>query len=262
VPAEPVTVSASNPGARATARAVEAGRGTSWWSEAWRLFVAAVGPWLLIVVIWVVIQICLTLIPFVGHLATQVLTPVFVGGLMLGCRAADRGEALGVNHLFAGFSGHAGPLLVVGLIYTALAVLIVLIVGAILFVSFGEAVLEQLFQLQDPISAGAALGKMLYVLMIGALLFLAFSLPLVMAVWFAPALVVLGGAEPWAAMKLSFSGCMKNVAPFLLYGLIGILLAVVASVPVMLGWFVLGPVAIASVYTSYCDIFEDDPGSR
>jgi uncharacterized membrane protein len=100
---------------------------------------------------------------------------------------------------------------------------------------------------------------MLYVLMIAALLFLAFSLPLVMAVWFAPALVVLRGAEPWAAMKLSFSGCMKNVVPFLLYGLIGIPLAIVASIPLMLGWFIVGPVAIASVYTSYCDIFEDEP---
>ncbi|HKE41439.1 MAG TPA: BPSS1780 family membrane protein [Casimicrobiaceae bacterium] len=262
MPAEPVTIPPPIPGAPIIARTVEAGRGTSWWSEAWRLFTAAVGPWILIAVIWVVIEICLSLIPFVGHLATQLLTPVFVGGLMLGCRAADRGEALGVNHLFAGFASHAGPLLVVGLIYTALAVLIVLIVGAILFVSFGAAVLEQLFQLQDPMSAGAALGKMLYVLMIAALLFLAFSLPLVMAVWFAPALVVLRGAEPWAAMKLSFSGCMKNVVPFLLYGLIGIPLAIVASVPLMLGWFVVGPVAIASVYTSYCDIFEDEPGGR
>ena len=262
MPAGPVTDPASIPGTSLTARAVEAGRGTSWWSEAWRLFVAAVGPWILIVVIWVVIQICLSLIPFVGHLATQVLTPVFVGGLMLGCRAADRGEALGVNHLFAGFSSHAGPLLVVGLIYTALEVLVILIVGAILFVSFGAAVLEQLFQLQDPLSAGAALGKMLYVLMIAALLFLALTLPLIMAVWFAPALVVLRGAEPWTAMKLSFSGCLKNVVPFLLYGLVGIPLAVVASMPLMLGWFVLGPVAIASVYTSYCDIFEDEASSR
>jgi uncharacterized membrane protein len=107
------------------------------------------------------------------------------------------------------------------------------------------------------------LGKMLYAVMLGALLFLALSLPLIMAVWFAPALVVLRGAEPWTAMKLSFSGCLKNVVPFLVYGLIAILLAIVASVPVMLGWFVLLPVAIASIYTSYCDIFEDgsDSGS-
>ena len=219
---------------------------------------AAVVPWILIVVIWVVIQVLLSLIPFLGHLSTQVLTPVFVGGLMLGCRAVDRGESLAVNHLFAGFSTHAGPLLIVGLIYTALAVLIVLVVGGILFALFGVSVLTQLFALQDPMRAGAAaLGTMLYVLMVGGLLFLAFMLPLIMALWFAPALVVLHGAAPWAAMKLSFAGCLRNVVPFLLYGLVGILLALVASIPLMLGWLVLGPVAIASLYTSYCDIFED-----
>ena len=37
----------------------------------------------------------------------------------------------------------------------------------------------------------------------------------------------------------------------------GLVLAVIASIPLMLGWFVVGPMAIASVYTAYCDIFED-----
>jgi hypothetical protein len=35
------------------------------------------------------------------------------------------------------------------------------------------------------------------------------------------------------------------------------LLAIVASIPFGLGWFVLLPVTIASLYASYCDIFED-----
>jgi len=243
-------------------RGVDAGRGASWWSEAWRLFVPGVGPWLLIVVILLVLQVVLQFIPLVGPLANSVLFPVLAGGLMLGCRAVDRGEPLKVNHLFAGFSAHAGALLMVGLIYTALLAAATLIIAGILLVAFGASIFEQLFALQNSASIGPALGRMLYVVMIGALLFLALTLPLIMAVWFAPALVVLRGSEPWAAMKLSFSGCLKNVVPFLVYGLIGILLAVVASVPLMLGWFVLVPIAIASIYTSYCDIFEDgSPGS-
>jgi len=28
-------------------------------------------------------------------------------------------------------------------------------------------------------------------------------------------------------------------------------------IPIMLGWLVLAPVSLASVYTSYCDIYED-----
>ena len=36
-----------------------------------------------------------------------------------------------------------------------------------------------------------------------------------------------------------------------------ILLAIVASIPLGLGWLVLAPVSIATIYASYCDIFED-----
>jgi len=240
-----------------TPRAVAAGRGAAWWGEAWRLFVPAVGVWVLIVLILVVLNVVLAVIPVVGHLASHVLFPVFAGGLMLGCRAIDRGEPLTVNHVFAGFSKHAGSLLVVGLLYTAIAVAIALAVAGVLIVAFGVAVLSKLYQLQDPLSAGAALGGMLLVVLVGVLLLTLLLLPLFMAVWFAPALVVLRGLEPWAAMKLSFSGCLANVVPFLIYGLVGIGLAIVASVPLMLGWLVVGPLTIASIYTSYCDIFED-----
>jgi uncharacterized membrane protein len=92
--------------------------------------------------------------------------------------------------------------------------------------------------------------------LVGVLLFLLFYLPLVMAIWFAPALIVLQGTEPWAAMKLSFIGCLRNILPFLIYGVVGIALAIVATIPLLLGWLVLGPVTVASVYASYCDIFE------
>jgi uncharacterized membrane protein len=68
---------------------------------------------------------------------------------------------------------------------------------------------------------------------------------------------MLAGLTPVEAMKASFAGCLRNVVPFLVYGVIGLLLAIVASIPLGLGWLVLVPVAIASIYASYCDIFED-----
>jgi hypothetical protein len=97
-----------------TPQAVAAARGAAWWGEAWRLFVPAVGVWVLIVLILVVLNVVRAVIPVVGHLASHVLFPVFAGGLMLGCRAIDLGEPLTVNQVFAGFSKHAGSLLIVG----------------------------------------------------------------------------------------------------------------------------------------------------
>jgi uncharacterized membrane protein len=101
------------------------------------------------------------------------------------------------------------------------------------------------------------MGGLALIALVGLLLFLLLFLPLVMAVWFAPALIVLKGQEPWEAMKLSFMGSIKNILPFLLYGVVWIGLAIVATIPLLLGWLVLGPVTVASIYASYCDIFED-----
>jgi len=242
-------------------RAVDAGRGVAWWAEGWRLFTPAVGPWILIVVIGFGLHVVLAFIPVLGSIASQLLFPIFAGGLMLGCRAIDRGEPLTIAHLFAGFGPRAGSLLIVALIYLAAAIAITVFVIALLFVFFGTAVLSQLWGAQDSVSTATAMGGLALIILVGLLIFLLLFMPLVMAVWFAPALIVLKGAEPWEAMKLSFTGSIRNIVPFLIYGLVWIALAIVATIPLLLGWLVLGPVTVASVYTGYCDIFEQAPGA-
>jgi uncharacterized membrane protein len=76
-----------------------------------------------------------------------------------------------------------------------------------------------------------------------------------MAYWFAPALVAIDGLSALAAMKLSFIGCIRNVLPFLLYGIVMFVLTILASIPLLLGLLVLLPVMIASMYTAYRDIY-------
>jgi uncharacterized membrane protein len=213
--------------------------------------------WVLLIVVLFVIAVVLSLIPVAGHIASQILYPVFLGGLMLGCRAIDRGEPLTFNHLFAGFSQRAGPLAMVGVIYTGLVIALTLAVVGILLVIFGAAVLSKIATLGSPFASAAVLGSAVTAILIGVLLFLLLFIPLMMALWFAPALVVLRGMDAWPAMQASFSGCLRNVLPFLIYGLIGIVLAIVATIPFALGWLVVGPMTIASVYSGYCDIYED-----
>ena len=246
-----------------TPHAVGADRGIAWWGEAWRLFTPAAGVWILIIVLLVILNMVLAVVPLIGHVIGQLLFPIFAGGLMLGCRAVDRGEPLTVGHLFAGFGTHTGPLFIVGLIYTAVAVGIALVVFGLLLVFFGAAIVSSLWhlqdvqQLQDPWAVVSMFGSLGLAILVGLCVFLLLYLPLVMAVWFAPALVVLRGVAPLEAMRLSFSGCLRNIVPFLLYGLVGVGLAIVATIPLLLGWLVLGPLTIASLYTGYCDIYED-----
>jgi uncharacterized membrane protein len=246
-----------------TPHAVGADRGIAWWGEAWRLFTPAAGVWILIIVLLVILNMVLAVVPLIGHVIGQLLFPIFAGGLMLGCRAVDRGEPLTVGHLFAGFGTRTGPLFIVGLIYTAVAVAIALVVFGLLLVFFGAAIVSSLWhlqdvqQLQDPWAVVSMFGSLGLAILVGLCVFLLLYLPLVMAVWFAPALVVLRGVAPLEAMRLSFSGCLRNIVPFLLYGLVGVGLAIVATIPLLLGWLVLGPLTIASLYTGYCDIYAD-----
>jgi uncharacterized membrane protein len=80
-------------------------------------------------------------------------------------------------------------------------------------------------------------------------------IPAVMAIWFAPALVVLNDFGVGDALATSFRACLKNFVPFLVYGAIFLGLAILASIPLMLGWLALAPTTVATVYTAYRDIF-------
>jgi uncharacterized membrane protein len=81
------------------------------------------------------------------------------------------------------------------------------------------------------------------------------ALLVAMAYWFAPALVVLNGEAPIAALRKSFAASMHNIGAFLLYGIIYIGLAIVASIPMGLGWLVLGPMVVGSCYAGWRTIF-------
>jgi uncharacterized membrane protein len=84
---------------------------------------------------------------------------------------------------------------------------------------------------------------------------LGLSVPLYMALWFSPCLVVFHEAAPMQALAQSFSACLKNVVPFLVYGVVVLVFAFLAAIPLGLGYLILFPVLIASVYTAYRDIF-------
>ena len=221
-------------------RVVPAGHGVDWLATGWRLFREAPGAWIAMSVVFLVICIVLGMIPIV-NLVVNLLLPVFVGGIMLGCKAIEDGEGLSVGHLFSGFSGYAGKLVLVGVVYLVAVLGIGLVVGVGTAVSIGAGLFR---------GAGFSLGFLLLAL-VAVLLFV----PLAMAVWYAPPLVVFHDESPFQAVKASFTVSLRNFLPFLVYGICFIVLAVLASIPLFLGWLVLLPVIYASVYAAYRDLF-------
>ena len=232
-------------------KTAETGRGAAWLIEGFEYFRRSAGPWIGVLIIMLVITIASGIIPFAG-LVIQLLTPVFIGGLILGCRQIGEGGELKINHLFAGFNQYTGNLVLLGVIYSIGVVFIIILMVLALFIIVGG--LEFISSIMEGNTAGLAehLLSLLLVLLIGLL----FYLPLLMAFWFAPALIVLDDQGPMESMKISFMGCLKNIIPFLIYGVVGLVLSILASIPFGLGWFILMPMIIASIYLAYLDIFQ------
>ncbi len=230
-------------------RGVPSGHGWNWIAEGWALFKRAPGIWIAIIVTFAVIYFVVALVPFVGSLASFLLGPVFGAGLMLGCRAIEEGGELEFKHLFGGFSNRLGPLVAVGALYLAAWIGILLVAALV-----GGVGVFALFLGGGGQDAAAMAATLTTIALVG-LIVLALSIPVLMAVWFAPALVVFHQLGPVEAMKDSFLGCLRNVLPFLVYGIMFTLLAILATIPLGLGWLVLGPVTVASIYTAYRDIY-------
>lgn len=256
-PAPAVDPTLDDEGPAAQPRRLAAGEGVAWWSESWRIFAAAPAVWLGILVVFVVLSIALMLIPIIGSLVHTVLTPVFAGGLMLGCDALARGRPLTMGHLFGGFrAGRLAPLLVLGFIGLAVLVVIAIVMVATVFLTLGASGLGALMDFGSIgqidvaalLSAGAAIIVVGMVAVVVALL-------VAMAYWFAPALVVLNRETPVDALRKSFAASWTNFGAFLLYGLLYIGLAIVATIPLGLGWLVLGPMIVGSCYAGWRTIF-------
>lgn len=233
-------------------RTVPAGNGVTWISRCWSLFASSPGIWILNILILIIISIVLGAIPIVGSLASAILSPIFYGGLALGCRSIDEGRGFRIEHLFAGFKEKAGPLAIVGLISLCLVVGIVIVMGILAAVVVGPGLLQAMSDPAAQATFFAAQGLKLVVLL---LLCLAIFIPITMAIWFAPTLVVLQDLAPLEAVTHSFKGCLRNFMAFLLFGIVMLVLLIVAIIPVGLGLLVVIPMIYASTYVAYRDIF-------
>lgn len=231
-------------------RAAAAGQGWQWIVNGFSLFRKVPLMWIALTIVLVLLWMVSFVVPVIGPLLFNLLSPALFAGLMLGCKAVESGEDLEISHLFAGFQKHASPLVTVGGVYLVGTIVIV----GIIFATAGGSMLPTVLSKSqtDLQTLSAALRSMALALTVG----FAFYIPLVMLIWFAPVLVVLHNMAPVAAMKLSFRACWINLMPFLVYGLAIMVLWFIASIPLLLGLVVLVPVLICSVYASYRDIFD------
>lgn len=236
---EPTTGSLQDP------RPVAAGRAIEWISQGFNLFQMSPGAWVGVIVILFVINMVVGLVPGVNMLIS-VIQPLFGAGIAYACFRLDTEKRLAVEDMFAGFKNSLGPLLAIGAISFGITAIVfggAVILGAASFLTLASDSTVP----TDP-------QGFIWLLLI-ALVALGLLIPLWMATWFAPTLVILHGTPAIEAMKLSFEACLKNILPFLIYGLLSLVMLAIATIPLMLGLLIAFPILMASNYCSYKDIF-------
>lgn len=238
------------------ARVVTVAEGIGWFSCGWRIFMRNPGLWIVLGLIFLAVVALVSLIPFLGGLALALIGPVLTAGLLHAAREADAGRTLDVMHAFQGFKekDRLTPLLSLGGVAVGAAV----VSGIIMFALIGSSMMAVTHG--DPWPAHApAIG---HGVLLGGLLILAIQLGVVMALLYATPLIMFRAAAVGEALRSSFRACLSNWLPLTVFGLLYLVVAVAASLPLLLGWIILLPVSAGMLYCSYRDLYgaRGEPG--
>ena len=231
-------------------RKVAASQGFQWVTAGFRLYRKT--PLLLSAAFAMLfgVVMALGLIPVVGGSLSELASPLMVAGFLAAYRALDDGNELELPQFLAGVRGPAIPLMAVG----AVQLLGTLLIGKIMLgMGFDpQAVMAAAQSQKDPVELQAVLNQAMPAVLTGLALFT----PLMMATWFAPALILFGGARPATALGVSLKAVARNWPAMLVNGItLGLLLFLAALVPMLLGLLVAMPVLFGSLYASYQAIF-------
>ena len=254
----------------------EAIRGAFWLRRAYAMFRAAPLPWLLLLFTYYALAALAELGPWgaYGKLTASVLKPVFAVGFLAAAWAQERGGRPAFVDLFRGFRSNLWALIPLGIVFvlgmTVAFMATTLVDGGLLI-----GLLSGELQPSDELLRS---GRVQLALLFG----LACALPTLLALWFAPALVVFNDAGALTALKTSLRAALANWRPVAVFGLMvflygGALPVLCLTVARLFGAGVATVVAVALVlpylfgflatfqisdYVAYRDVFHADEPPR
>lgn len=240
-------------------RTVDASHGWRWIAHGFAIFRKSPALWVLLLAVLFVGSRLLFALPLVGVIVVLV-APNFLAGLVHGAQALEHGKPLRFGYLASGFLKNAPQLITIGgvsLIGQFLTLMAMVVVGGDAIGDISRSLSVGPTSPEAIEAVRAAAPRMMMAMLVG----LGLSLPLMMAVWFAPLLVFFDDVSPWAAIVLSLWACLKNVLPMLVYST-AVLVPTLALTPVSialrqpdLGLWLLAPALVPSIYASYRDLF-------
>jgi hypothetical protein len=240
-------------------RTVRAGHGWTWISQGFALFRKSPANWLALILVLCAATKLLAMFSLLG-VVFVLLMPVFIVGLMEGCRALERGQPLRLAHLTCGFQKNAAQLVTIGgvsLVGNLAIMMLIISIGGEAMSTMTKTISQGAPPSAPSPEVQAASVAVARALLVGTLA----SLPLLMALWYAPLLVYFHDLSPLAAMKSSLIACAKNAPAMVVYGgviLGGMFLAMPFAMALRqydLALWLLAPVVLPSLYASYKDIY-------
>jgi hypothetical protein len=249
----------------------DASHGALWLRRAFAMLSVHRVRWLLLLLAYYAIIVSIDVVPWVGAFVAPLLKPIFAVGFLAAAWSQERGQPPTIGHLFRGFRADLRALLPLGVVFVAG------MTGAIVATSFvdGGKVLEVLAGAARPDESFIGRGDVQAAMLFGALC----ALPVLLALWFAPALVVFQDCAAGRALATSLRAAVVNWRPVAVYGLLlffygGVLPGAVAALiaalapreaaPAILMLVLLPYLALLvatlhiSDYVSYRDIFHPD----
>jgi hypothetical protein len=191
----------------------DARRGLFWLRRAHAMFRAAPLPWLLLLVVYYVLVALAELGPWpsLGKLAASILKPVFAVGFLAAAWSQERGGRPALRDLFRGFRSNLWALVPLGIVFFGGMMLAVWATSLV----DGGALIAWFSGSEEPSEELQQSGRLQLAFLFGALC----ALPTILALWFAPALVVFHDASAWAALSTSLRAALANWRPTGVFGI-------------------------------------------
>jgi hypothetical protein len=250
----------------------DARAGVEWLRRAYAMFRSAPLRWLLLLFTYYLLVSLSEFGPWraVGQFVAPILKPVFAVGFLAAAWTQERGSPPRFEHLFRGFRSNLLALVPLGIVFLAGMTVAVL---ATMLVDDGKLI-ALLSGAEKPTEELLANGRVQLAMLFGA----ACALPTLLALWFAPALVVFNDANAIVALGTSLRAAVANWRAIALYALTvfvlgGVLPGVALSISQLFGDVTAGVVALFGIvpylfafvatlhisdYISYRDVFHGD----
>lgn len=247
-----------------------AGHGWRWLVAAFAMFRRYWALWALFTIAWMVLTLITRSVPYVGSFAAAVLKPVFAVGFLAAAWSQERGEPPRLSQLFTGFRSNLYALVPLGLVYWAGMTLALLLTALV-----DEGVLARwIFYGSVPPDEYLGSIELQHAMLVAVVC----ALPVIFALWFAPAVVVFDDAGTTVALTASLRAALANwqallvfglslllfwaVVPGMLYGVCvalfddrGVVLWLLLSMPI---WVSLLTTLFICDYVSYRDVFHPE----